>query len=453
MRYLIVFMILLVAGNSYGRNKLKAGVIKSGYTMVSPAISISAADTLNADDTITITISNAQKYYQHQTFTIALEQVAITPEVSIKAYGKVTAGGAWVQIGSTITWTTSGNNGAITSTTPNNYNYLKVEFIASAAAQQTKITLFEVKTANMYDIPASSGTLTISRATEGTVTIQTADDNANAAAVYRAGGTGALTLGASTGTTAITSSDWAIGATGVATGLGNISSNGSVILSGSVSGGITITPIATGTAATTIQNQNVSAATITLPSATCTLGGLGLNNTYTGTNTFTGGVLLATQPSVYWAAGGAVALGTAGTDVACTNGGRFWVELNIPYNTTITGLSYLIGTVGGTDSVVVQLCNSAGVQVATSRAPGTAAAIVGTAANFQNVAFSAPYAAVAGRYFAVVQFNGTTAKFRAYPIPGSKFIGNTAVGTWNTKADITPGTTFVADKAPIMFTY
>jgi hypothetical protein len=34
-----------------------------------------------------------------------------------------------------------------------------------------------------------------------------------------------------------------------------------------------------------------------------------------------------------------------------------------------------------------------------------------------------------------------------------KFIANTAAGTWGTKADIDPGTTFVADKGPILMTY
>lgn len=222
---------------------------------------------------------------------------------------------------------------------------------------------------------------------------------------------------------------------------------------GSTSGAIKIAPIATGTATTTIQNQNVSAATITLPSATCTLPGLGLANTFSGVNSFTGGLMLSTNSTVHWAKGGSITTATTGTDVAATNGGRFWVELEIPYNITVTGLAYLVGSVGGTDSVVVQLCNSAGVQVATSRAVGGAAALVGTAAEFQSVPFTTPYSAVGGKYFAVIQFNGTTAKFRAYEIPGMKFVANTAVGTWQTAAGISPGSTYVAAKGPILMTY
>jgi hypothetical protein len=201
----VLFTILLVAvaviSNAADRNL----TISTGYTMHNP-VSLNASDTIDVSDTVTFTITNLQKYFQHQTFTVGLTTVSGSPSVVITAYGKVTSSGAWVAIGSAITWTTTANDGSITSTTPANYNYLKVEFISSAAAQKSKITTFETKTANMYDIPASSGTLTISRATEGTVTIQTADNNANAAAVYRAGGTGALTIGATTGTTAITSS-------------------------------------------------------------------------------------------------------------------------------------------------------------------------------------------------------------------------------------------------------
>lgn len=308
--------------------------IKEGLTMINPAPVLGLSDTVDVSDTVTFSITNLQKYYQHQSFTVGLTTVSGSPSVVITAYGKITASAEWVQIGSPITWTTVANNGTISSVNPANYNYLKVVFISSAAAQKTKITTFEAKTANVYSIPSSSGSLTI-----------------------------------------------------------------------------------------------------------------------TGATTLSGGLNLPSEPSIFWAAGGSTVLATSGTDVACANGTRFWVELNIPYNCTITGLAYLVGSVGGTDSVVVQLCNSSGVQVATSRVVGGAATLVGTAAQFQSVAFTSPYTAVSGRYFAVVQFNGTTAKFRAYPIPGSKFIANTAAGTWGTKADITPGTSFIADKAPILQTY
>ena len=189
----------------------------------------------------------------------------------------------------------------------------------------------------------------------------------------------------------------------------------------------------------------------TTMSSTLTVDGA---STLTGAVTMTGGYAPASGSLVHWAAGGAVALATSGTDQAPTDGPRQWVEIQIPYNVTLTGIGYLVGSVGGTDSVSVELFNSAGTRVAGSLLIATSpAAIVGTAANIQNVPFSATYAAVAGQYFISVQMNGTTARIRTYPIPGSKFIAATAAGTFKTAASITPGTTFTADEGPISYVY
>ena len=174
----------------------------------------------------------------------------------------------------------------------------------------------------------------------------------------------------------------------------------------------------------------------------------------TGAITATGGIAFPTNSTFIWCQGGSVALATAGTDQAPTNGPRQWVQIQIPYNVTLTGIGYLVGSVGGTDSVVVELYNSAGAVVARSIATdANIADIVGTAANFNNIDFSSTYAAVAGTYYISVQMNGTTARLRTYPIPGSKFIAATAAGTFKTGASITPGTTFTADEGPISYVY
>ena len=170
----------------------------------------------------------------------------------------------------------------------------------------------------------------------------------------------------------------------------------------------------------------------------------------TGATTNTGGLNLATEPTINPAAGGMWQLATAGTDKACTDGTSYFVELNIPYNQTITGLAYQVGSVGGTDSVIAVLYDSTGAVVANSALAG---ATVGTAAQIQSVAFLSPYAAVSGRYFASVTFNGATAKFRTYPIPGSKFITGSEAETFGTVTAITPGTTFTADVGPLCYTY
>lgn len=321
----------------------KTGTINTGYTMLATPFTFSATvDTIGVSDTVTYTIGNAQKYYQHFTFTVALAQVTITPSVVITAYGKVTASGAWVAIGSAITWTTTANNGSITSTTPANYNYLKVEFISSAAAQKTKITAFEVKTANMYDIPANSGTLTISRATTGTVTVQVADDNANAAAIYRAGGTGALTLGASTGTTAITSSDWAISTAGAMTGIGAITADGLI----TSTAGETITGAAVNLNASSNYAVNVGTGTST---GAVSIGG-GSNTVAVNSTTWditSAGVFTGMLRSVLTDATGTKAL--AATDANCVlfctaSGGATTVTIPDPSASSVGVIYYVIQT-------------------------------------------------------------------------------------------------------------
>jgi endonuclease YncB( thermonuclease family) len=77
---------------------------------------------------------------------------------------------------------------------------------------------------------------------------------------------------------------------------GKAGSAGSLVATGTTSGSIAITPIAAGTNATTIQNQaGGSAKVITLPSATCTLPGLGLANTFSAANTFSDALTAAGQ--------------------------------------------------------------------------------------------------------------------------------------------------------------
>ena len=174
----------------------------------------------------------------------------------------------------------------------------------------------------------------------------------------------------------------------------------------------------------------------------------------TDATTLTGGVLFATMSTVIWSKGGSVALATSGTDQAPTSGPRQWVEVQIPYNVTLTGIGYLVGGTGGTDSVVCELYDSAGtIAVRSIAGDANIATLVATTAEFQKVPFTSTYAAVAGTYYISVQFNGTTARLRTFPIPNSPFVANTAAGTFKTGASITPGTTFVASEGPISFVY
>ena len=174
----------------------------------------------------------------------------------------------------------------------------------------------------------------------------------------------------------------------------------------------------------------------------------------TGVTTLTGGVAYATNAPFNWSAGGSVALATAGTNSTPTDGPRMWVEIFIPRNVTLTGIGYLVGTVGGTDSVVVELFDSAGAVVARSIATDTEAAdLVATLAEFQKVNFSSTVNVVAGTHYISVQFNGGTARVRTFGIPNSGFVANTAAGTFKTAASITPTTTFVVGEGPISWIF
>lgn len=143
---------------------------------------------------------------------------------------------------------------------------------------------------------------------------------------------------------------------------------------------------------------------------------------------------------------------TSGTDTACSNGTAYVGSIVVPGNVTITGIEYLVGSVGGTDKVIASLHDSAGVLLANSALAG---ATVGTAAQTQQVAFTAPYAAVGpATYYIALTFNGTTAKFRSVPaFCQAGVMGNGVAQTFGTAATFTAPTTFTADKVPVAWLY
>lgn len=49
-----------------------------------------------------------------------------------------------------------------------------------------------------------------------------------------------------------------------------------------------------------------------------------------------------------------------GADIACTNGTSYYSEIYIPYNMTVTGLGFLIGSVGGTHKAILSIHDGAG---------------------------------------------------------------------------------------------
>lgn len=122
---------------------------------------------------------------------------------------------------------------------------------------------------------------------------------------------------------------------------------------------------------------------------------------------------------------------------------------------TITGIQVLIGSLGGTDSWIVELHDSTGVLVATSATAGVTA---GTAGTWQQIPFTSTVSLVPGTYFVVVQSNGTTAHPAVYnypaPVAGPVFlVAGSVAGVFGTSANFTPVATYTAGLAPVALLY
>lgn len=157
-------------------------------------------------------------------------------------------------------------------------------------------------------------------------------------------------------------------------------------------------------------------------------------------------------PKAVYTLNGVSPTAVQGADIACSNGTSYYSEIYIPYNMTVTGLGYLIGSVGGTNKAVLSLHDGAGKLIANTDPAGVT---VGTAANFQKIALTSTKAIIGpGRYYVAATFNGTTAKFRAYTIPNTPGRAGSSTATFGTPVDLViSATDFTADKGPIMFVY
>jgi hypothetical protein len=238
----ILIILALISITAFSIAQDKTGNIRNGANSLAWPFTFTAADSLAGKggsfipqgDSLVIAITNIQKYMQNQTVTTSLVAHSGTPSVVVTLRGRATSTDNWHPIGTAVTWETVANNPVtITATTPINYNYLKVSYVASGTTQCTQVTAFEVRTANAFDIPANSGTLTVSRSNAGTVTITTKDNSAHpTSTVYRAGSTGPVVFGSTDGTTAITSN-------GTVTLVGNLASTGTIdnVVTNSVAAG------------------------------------------------------------------------------------------------------------------------------------------------------------------------------------------------------------------------
>lgn len=137
-----------------------------------------------------------------------------------------------------------------------------------------------------------------------------------------------------------------------------------------------------------------------------------------------------------------------GTDTTPVAGTVYFGPVWLDSNMTVTGVGFNIGSVGGTDDVIVSLYDKTGAKVANSILDDSV--IVGDANTFQEVPFTAAYKALGpGLYYAGVSVNGTTCRLRLNVVNGAR--GGSLVGVFATLAAITPPTAKAA--APIAYLY
>ncbi len=175
-------------------------------------------------------------------------------------------------------------------------------------------------------------------------------------------------------------------------------------------------------------------------------------STFTGAQTLTGGAASTTASHGFYNWQPVAA--TSGTDTAGADGTQYVTSIWLPVNKVITGVTYLIGSVGGTDKVYAVLYSAAGAVLANS-AIATDGTLSGTAANTQTLAFLTPYTAVGpAMYYVGLSIKGTTAKLRTVPAFTSAGIYAGSVSQVHaTVAAITVPATFTADKGPVCFLY
>jgi hypothetical protein len=254
-RLIILFLLVVVAtASTFGHEHDRTGFIKTGQTMLDKPMAFTAADAVATGDSTLIIVTSEQVYPTKQNLYSTLTTTSGSPSVTIKLFGKCFSGDAYVQIGSTITWTSSSNNPInISAVTPNQYRYFKAEYICGGTGG-VKITAFELKLWFTSGL-ASSGTLTDGTATinsgaiagattiaasgritgTGGATITGAATNINASSNFATNiGTGttdaAVSIGGGSNTVAVNSTSWDISTAGVASGFTGITTTG--VLSG-----------------------------------------------------------------------------------------------------------------------------------------------------------------------------------------------------------------------------
>jgi hypothetical protein len=164
--------------------------------------------------------------------------------------------------------------------------------------------------------------------------------------------------------------------------------------------------------------------------------------------TRSGGLPVTTSPRVSAVVASSLTYGTDSTPVATE---VYIAEIHTKSNVTLTGVEYLIGSVGGTDKAIAVLYDTDGKVLANSATAGTT---VGTTATWQQLAFTSTYQAKGPQqYFIGISLNGNTARLRTIPVGPRLATAKQTGQTFGTLTTITAPTTFTADVGPVAGLY
>ena len=172
--------------------------------------------------------------------------------------------------------------------------------------------------------------------------------------------------------------------------------------------------------------------------------------TTAGTLTVSGGITgSATNPRTMWHAWApsAIADATSTTPSATT---VYLTQIQIPVNTTVTGIQVLNGGTVGTNKYIVALYSTSGTVLVNS---STAGVLTSGASVYQQIPFTAPYSAIGpATYWVGLYVNGTTDRFEAIPAMGqADGLAGTITGqTFGVVSSITVPTTFTAGAGAVV---
>lgn len=189
--------------------------------------------------------------------------------------------------------------------------------------------------------------------------------------------------------------------------------------------------------------------TLAVTGATTLTGATGASSVVATGNVTVGGLIgPGTQSTIFHTGGVGPGVAAFGTDTTPVVTETYICQVDVPENATFTGLSVLNGSaVSG--NIQVGLANSAGSVVASS-----ASTTAGSGTNaYQQIPFSTTYAAVGpAKYFALVQYSATTARYRTH-ILGNFGAAKKTSETYGTLTTVTPPTTFATAGAIVADTY